>query len=197
MTPANHRQRPCALYAPTGRWPAGRPRMSRRGRRRASLRASMAVARVHVRMQDVRRCTCTCASAAVGLERPPFGFSGRCAVRSRWRWPPTDHSQADAPPGGFAKRVEQWRGRSVHSHSRDRQDEVAFLAKRFNTAAERIETLVKSHESCLRRKNRCWPTPRMNCVRPHPHSHGLELMGAPSSPAFKTKLNATLPNWTS
>jgi hypothetical protein len=37
-------------------------------------------------------------------------------------------------------------------------DEVADLARQFNAAAERIETLMTSHKSC-------WPMPRTSCAR--------------------------------
>jgi methyl-accepting chemotaxis protein len=37
-------------------------------------------------------------------------------------------------------------------------DEVADLARQFNAAAERIETLVTSHKTC-------WPMPRTSCAR--------------------------------
>ncbi|MDO9166281.1 MAG: HAMP domain-containing protein, partial [Rhodoferax sp.] len=48
---------------------------------------------------------------------------------------------------GLQAGVEQWGAGDLSVRIPETgQDEVAFLAKRFNIAAERIETLVKSHE---------------------------------------------------
>jgi signal transduction histidine kinase len=69
------------------------------------------------------------------------------------------------------------------------QDEVAFLAARFNHAAERIETLVKSHESLLASQKSLLANASHELRSPLTRIRmGLELMGAPSSPAFKAEI---------
>ncbi len=61
-------------------------------------------------------------------------------------------------------------------------DEVAFLARRFNHAAERIETLVKSHKSLLANASHELRSP-LTRIR-----MGLELMGDQAPPAFKAEI---------
>ncbi len=61
-------------------------------------------------------------------------------------------------------------------------DEVAFLAKRFNHAAERVETLVASHKSLLANASHELRSP-LTRIR-----MGLELMGSQPSPAFKDEI---------
>lgn len=69
------------------------------------------------------------------------------------------------------------------------QDEVAFLARRFNHAAERIETLVKSHESLLASQKSLLANASHELRSPLTRIRmGLELMGEPSSPAFKNEI---------
>lgn len=72
--------------------------------------------------------------------------------------------------------VEQWGAGDLSIRIPEAgQDEVAFLAKRFNIAAERIETLVKSQKSLLANASHELRSP-LTRIR-----MGLELMGAPSS----------------
>ncbi|MFE8646834.1 sensor histidine kinase [Sphingomonas sp. NCPPB 2930] len=61
-------------------------------------------------------------------------------------------------------------------------DEVAFLARRFNHAAERIETLVESHRTLLANASHELRSP-LTRIR-----MGLELMGGTPSPAFKAEI---------
>ena len=73
------------------------------------------------------------------------------------------------------------------------QDEVAFLATRFNQAAQRIETLVKSHESLLASQKSLLANASHELRSPLTRIRmGLELMGAPSSPAFKQEISRNI-----
>lgn len=73
------------------------------------------------------------------------------------------------------------------------QDEVAFLARRFNHAAERIETLVKSHESLLASQKSLLANASHELRSPLTRIRmGLELMGTPSSPAFKNEISRNI-----
>ena len=68
------------------------------------------------------------------------------------------------------------------------QDEVAFLAQRFNHAAERIETLVKSHETLLASQKSLLANASHELRSPLTRIRmGLELMGG-ASPAFKSEI---------
>jgi len=72
-------------------------------------------------------------------------------------------------------------------------DEVAFLASRFNHAAERIETLVKSHESLLASQKSLLANASHELRSPLTRIRmGLELMGAPSSPTFKNEISRNI-----
>ena len=62
-------------------------------------------------------------------------------------------------------------------------DEVADLAGRFNHAAERVETLVKSHKSLLANASHELRSP-LTRIR-----MGLELMGSQPSPAFRDEIS--------
>ena len=69
------------------------------------------------------------------------------------------------------------------------QDEVAYLARRFNHAAQRIETLVKSHETLLASQKSLLANASHELRSPLTRIRmGLELMEAPSSPAFKSEI---------
>jgi signal transduction histidine kinase len=73
------------------------------------------------------------------------------------------------------------------------QDEVAFLAARFNHAAQRIETLVKSHESLLASQKSLLANASHELRSPLTRIRmGLELMGSPTSPAFKNEITRNI-----
>ena len=73
------------------------------------------------------------------------------------------------------------------------QDEVAFLAKRFNVAAERVETLVKSHESLLASQKSLLANASHELRSPLTRIRmGLELMGSSPSPAFRQEIERNL-----
>lgn len=73
------------------------------------------------------------------------------------------------------------------------QDEVAFLARRFNHAAQRIQALVKSHESLLASQKSLLANASHELRSPLTRIRmGLELMGAPSSPEFKNEISRNI-----
>ena len=61
-------------------------------------------------------------------------------------------------------------------------DEVAFLARRFNHAAQRVETLLRSHKSLLANASHELRSPLARIRM------GLELMEGPPSPAQKAEM---------
>jgi two-component system, OmpR family, sensor kinase len=65
-------------------------------------------------------------------------------------------------------------------------DELAFLAQRFNHAAERVETLLKSHKSLLANASHELRTPLARIRM------GLELMEPQASPAFKEEIQRNI-----
>ena len=69
------------------------------------------------------------------------------------------------------------------------QDEVAFLAKRFNSAAERVQTLVKSHEALLASQKSLLANASHELRSPLTRIRmGLELMGSSATPAFRSEI---------
>ncbi|MDR7306928.1 HAMP domain-containing sensor histidine kinase [Rhodoferax saidenbachensis] len=69
-------------------------------------------------------------------------------------------------------------------------DEVGFLASRFNRAAQQIETLVKSHESLLASQKSLLANASHELRSPLTRIRmGLELMGATPSPSFKQEIS--------
>ena len=73
------------------------------------------------------------------------------------------------------------------------QDEVAFLAARFNIAAERIQTLVKSHEALLASQKSLLANASHELRSPLTRIRmGLELMGAPSSLASRQEIERNI-----
>lgn len=73
------------------------------------------------------------------------------------------------------------------------QDEVAFLAKRFNQAAQRIQTLVQSHEALLASQKSLLANASHELRSPLTRIRmGLELMGSQSSPSFKAEISRNI-----
>jgi len=73
------------------------------------------------------------------------------------------------------------------------RDEVAFLAARFNIAAERIQTLVKSHEALLASQKSLLANASHELRSPLTRIRmGLELMGAPSSLAARQEIERNI-----
>ncbi|MDD2880078.1 MAG: HAMP domain-containing sensor histidine kinase [Rhodoferax sp.] len=73
------------------------------------------------------------------------------------------------------------------------QDEVGFLAKRFNHAAERIQTLVQSHESLLASQKSLLANASHELRSPLTRIRmGLELMGPSATPAFRDEISRNI-----
>ncbi len=69
------------------------------------------------------------------------------------------------------------------------QDEVAFLAKRFNQAAQRVQTLVQSHEALLASQKSLLANASHELRSPLTRIRmGLELMDASATPAFRDEI---------
>lgn len=73
------------------------------------------------------------------------------------------------------------------------QDEVAFLARRFNHAAERVQTLVQSHETLLASQKSLLANASHELRSPLTRIRmGLELMGAGPSPSFRQEIERNI-----
>ena len=90
--------------------------------------------------------------------------------------------------------VEQWGAGDLSLRIPEAgQDEVAFLAKRFNVAAEQVETLVKSHESLLASQKSLLANASHELRSPLTRIRmGLELMGSSPSPAFRLEIERNI-----
>ena len=72
-------------------------------------------------------------------------------------------------------------------------DEVGFLADRFNHAAEQIETLVKSRDTLLASQKSLLANASHELRSPLARIRmGLELMGSSASPAFKQEISRNI-----
>lgn len=65
-------------------------------------------------------------------------------------------------------------------------DELAFVAQRFNHAAERVDALLKAHKSLLANASHELRTPLARIRM------GMELMGSESSPAFQEEIRRNI-----
>jgi len=73
------------------------------------------------------------------------------------------------------------------------QDEVAFLAKRFNQAAERVQALVQSREALLASQKSLLANASHELRSPLTRIRmGLELMGASATPAFRDEISRNI-----
>lgn len=90
--------------------------------------------------------------------------------------------------------VEQWgEGDLSVRVSEAGPDEVAFLAQRFNHAAARIETLVKSHEALLASQKSLLANASHELRSPLTRIRmGLELLGTPSTPVSKREIERNI-----
>lgn len=95
---------------------------------------------------------------------------------------------------GLQEGVEQWGAGDLSVRIPETgQDEVAFLAKRFNIAAERIETLVKSHETLLASQKSLLANASHELRSPLTRIRmGLELMGPATSSSFKHEIEQNI-----
>jgi len=83
--------------------------------------------------------------------------------------------------------VERWGEGDLSTRIKESgTDELAFLAERFNHAAERVETLIKSHKSLLANASHELRSP-LTRIR-----MGLELMDPETSPAFQDEIRRNI-----
>lgn len=83
--------------------------------------------------------------------------------------------------------VERWGDGDLSTRIRDQgSDELAFLAQRFNHAAERVEALLKAHKSLLANASHELRSP-LTRIR-----MGMELMGPAASPAFQEEIRRNI-----
>lgn len=90
--------------------------------------------------------------------------------------------------------VEQWGAGDLSIRvSETGKDEVAFLATRFNHAAQRIETLVKAQDALLASQKSLLANASHELRSPLTRIRmGLELMGVPSSSTFKDEISRNI-----
>ena len=73
------------------------------------------------------------------------------------------------------------------------QDEVAFLARRFNQAAHRVQTLVQSHEALLASQKSMLANASHELRSPLTRIRmGLELMGPTATPTFRDEISRNI-----
>ena len=83
--------------------------------------------------------------------------------------------------------VERWGEGDLSVRVRETgSDEVAFLARRFNQAAERVETLVKTHKSLLANASHELRSPLARIRM------GLELMGSGTTPTVRGEISRNI-----
>jgi two-component system OmpR family sensor kinase len=83
--------------------------------------------------------------------------------------------------------VERWGEGDLSARIKeDGSDELAFLAQRFNHAAERVETLLKSHKSLLANASHELRSPLARIRM------GLELIGPEASPSFQEEIRRNI-----
>ncbi|HOE43722.1 MAG TPA: HAMP domain-containing sensor histidine kinase [Rhodoferax sp.] len=124
--------------------------------------------------------------------RPPFGFAwmlvwvGIAVALATYPIVRTLTRRLERLQDG----VQQWGDGDLSIRvSEAGQDEIAFLARRFNGAAERIQTLVKSHEVLLASQKSLLANASHELRSPLARIRmGLELLGPSATPAFKTEI---------
>ena len=83
--------------------------------------------------------------------------------------------------------VERWGEGDLSARiQEDGSDELAFLAQRFNHAAERVETLLKSHKSLLANASHELRSPLARIRM------GVELMASEVSPGFQAEIRRNI-----
>ncbi|MBT3068154.1 cell wall metabolism sensor histidine kinase WalK [Rhodoferax sp. U11-2br] len=124
--------------------------------------------------------------------RPPFGFAwmlvwvGIAVALATYPIVRTLTRRLERLQDG----VQQWGEGNLSTRVPETgSDEVAFLAKRFNQAAERVETLVKSHEALLASQKSLLANASHELRSPLTRIRmGLELLGPSASAAFKSEI---------
>jgi signal transduction histidine kinase len=128
--------------------------------------------------------------------RPPFGFAwmlmwvGIAVALATYPIVRTLTRRLERLQDG----VQQWGEGDLSTRVPENgNDEVAFLAKRFNHAAERVETLVKSHEALLASQKSLLANASHELRSPLTRIRmGLELMGPGATPAFKREIERNI-----
>jgi signal transduction histidine kinase len=83
--------------------------------------------------------------------------------------------------------VERWGEGDLSTRMNEEgSDELAFLAQRFNHAAERVDALMKAHKSLLANASHELRTPLARIRM------GMELMGPSSSPSFQDEIRRNI-----
>jgi signal transduction histidine kinase len=90
--------------------------------------------------------------------------------------------------------VQQWGQGDLSTRvSEAGKDEVAFLAKRFNQAAQRVQTLVQSHEALLASQKSLLANASHELRSPLTRIRmGLELMGPSATPTFRDEISRNI-----
>jgi signal transduction histidine kinase len=128
--------------------------------------------------------------------RPPFGFAwmlvwvGLAVALATYPIVRTLTRRLERLQNG----VQQWgEGDLSIRVPENGQDEVAFLAKRFNQAAQRVQTLVQSHEALLASQKSLLANASHELRSPLTRIRmGLELMGASATPAFRDEISLNI-----
>jgi signal transduction histidine kinase len=121
--------------------------------------------------------------------RPPFGFAwtlGLVALAVALGTYPIVR-RLTRRLENLQKSVEQWGTGNLSARVAEQgNDEVAYLAQRFNHAAEQVQQLVTSHKSLLANASHELRSP-LTRIR-----MGLELMGNSPSPAMKDEISRSV-----
>ena len=90
--------------------------------------------------------------------------------------------------------VQQWGEGDLSTRVNESgQDEVAYLARRFNQAAERVQTLVQSHEALLASQKSLLANASHELRSPLTRIRmGLELMGDEASPTSRLEISRNI-----
>ncbi|MFZ4624150.1 MAG: sensor histidine kinase [Rhodoferax sp.] len=124
--------------------------------------------------------------------RPPFGFAwmlvwvGIAVALATYPIVRTLTRRLERLQDG----VQQWGAGDLSIRvSESGQDEIAFLARRFNHAAEHIQTLVQSHEALLASQKSLLANASHELRSPLARIRmGLELLGPSATPAFRNEI---------
>ncbi len=128
--------------------------------------------------------------------RPPFGFAwmlvwvGLAVALATYPIVRTLTRRLERLQNG----VQQWGEGNLSARVPETgEDEVAFLARRFNQAAERVQTLVHSHEALLASQKSLLANASHELRSPLTRIRmGLELMSAGTSSAFKAEITRNI-----
>lgn len=124
--------------------------------------------------------------------RPPFGFAwmlvwvGIAVALATYPIVRTLTRRLERLQDG----VQRWGAGDLSARvSESGSDEVAFLARRFNQAAERVQTLVQSHEALLASQKSLLANASHELRSPLTRIRmGLELLGPSATPAFSAEI---------